>query len=249
MKSLIITVAGLSSRFNKDLEQPVLKCLYYEDNPYCSLLAMQISRTYEYVDEIVIVGGYKYDDLTAYVAKYITDDEHKIKTVYNEHYHDYGSGYSLLKGIETLSKDTNEVTFIEGDLFFDSESVADVLDSKKDVISVNSEPILSQKAVALYFDANNYPHYIYDTNHSSLEIHEPFTAIYNSGQMWKFCKPSKLRNVCSELTQKQIEGTNLEIVQRYYGDISADKLEIIRVDKWYNCNTVSDYKEAMKNLI
>lgn len=249
MKSLIITVAGLSSRFNKDLEQPVLKCLYYEDNPYCSLLAMQISRTYEYVDEIVIVGGYKYEDLTAYVAKYITDDEHKIKTVYNEHYHDYGSGYSLLKGIEALSKDTKEVTFIEGDLFFDSESVADVLGSKKDVISVNDEPILSNKAVALYFDANNYPHYIYDTNHSCLEIHEPFTAIYNSGQMWKFNNPSKLRKICSELNQKQIEGTNLEIVQRYYGDNPSDKLEIVRVEKWYNCNTVSDYKEAMKNLI
>ena len=249
MKSLIITVAGLSSRFNRDLEQPVLKCLYYEDNPCCSLLAMQISRTYDYVDEIVIVGGYKYDDLTTFVTKFIKDNEYKIKTVYNEHYHDYGSGYSLLKGIESLSKDTEEVTFIEGDLFFDEQSVEEILESRKDVISVNNEPILSNKAVALYFDANNYPHYIYDTNHSCLEIHEPFTAIYNSGQMWKFTNPSKLRKVCAELNQKQIEGTNLEIVQHYYGNIASGKLEIVRVDKWYNCNTVSDYKEAMKNLI
>ena len=249
MKSLIITVAGLSSRFNRDFEQPVLKCLYYEENHRCSLLSMQISRTYYYVDEIVIVGGYKYDDLSIFVSKYIKDNEHKIKTVYNEHYHDYGSGYSLLKGIEALSKNTNVVTFIEGDLFFDVESVGDILESPKDVISVNNEPILSNKAVVLYFDANNYPHYIYDTNHSCLEIHEPFTAIYNSGQMWKFTNPTKLRKVCSELTQKQMEGTNLEIVQRYYSDIDSENLEIVRVNKWYNCNTVNDYREAVKNII
>ena len=249
MKSLIITVAGLSSRFNKDLEKPVLKCLYYEDNHWCSLLTMQISRTYELVDEIVIVGGYKYDDLTTFITEHIKDTDNKIKTVFNEHYHDYGSGYSLLKGIDTLSKNTDEVTFIEGDLFFDTESVETIIESSKDVISVNNEPILSNKAVALYFDAQYYPHYIYDTSHSCLEIHEPFTAIYNSGQMWKFSNPTKLKKVCSELTQKQIEGTNLEIVQRYYGDIDYENLEIVRVEKWYNCNTVNDYREAVKNII
>ncbi|MBP9993439.1 MAG: NTP transferase domain-containing protein [bacterium] len=249
MKSLIITVAGLSSRFNKDLEKPVLKCLYYEDNHWCSLLTMQISRTYELVDEIVIVGGYKYDDLTTFITEHIKDTDNKIKTVFNEHYHDYGSGYSLLKGIDALSKNTDEVTFIEGDLFFDTESVETIIESRKDVISVNNEPILSNKAVALYFDATYHPHYIYDTSHSCLEIHEPFTAIYNSGQMWKFSNPTKLKIVCSELTKKQIEGTNLEIVQRYYGDIDYENLEIVRVEKWYNCNTVNDYREAVKNII
>jgi CTP:molybdopterin cytidylyltransferase MocA len=249
MKSLIITVAGLSSRFNRDLEQPVLKCLYYEDNPCCSLLAMQISRTYEYVDEIVIVGGYKYDDLTAFVTKYIKDNEHKIKTVYNEHYHDYGSGYSLMKGIEALSKDAEEVAFIEGDLFFDNESIEKIITSKKDVISVNNDPILSNKAVALYFDAKNYPHYIYDTSHSCLEIHEPFTAIYNSGQMWKFANPVKLKKNCANLTQQQIVGTNLEIVQCYFGDITLENLEIVKVKEWFNCNTVNDYRKAIKKLL
>ena len=249
MKSLIITVAGLSSRFNKDLERPVLKCLYYEYNHWCSLLSMQISRTYKLVDEIVVVGGYKYDDLTAFVKEHIKDTDNKIRTIYNEHYHDYGSGYSLLKGIDALSENTDEVTFIEGDLFFDTDSVETIIESSKDVISVNNEPILSNKAVALYFDAQYHPHYIYDTSHSCLEIREPFTAIYNSGQMWKFTNPAKLRKVCSELTQKQIEGTNLEIVQRYYGNIDYENLKIVRVEKWYNCNTVNDYREAVKNII
>lgn len=228
MKSLIITVAGMSSRFNKELETPVLKCLYHEGTPRLALLSLQISMTYDYVDEIVIVGGYKYDDLTAFVSKHITDDAQKIKTVYNEHYHDYGSGYSLLKGIETVSERTDEITFIEGDLFFDPESVRNIIDSKRDVISVNNEPILSNKAVALYFDANHCPHYIYDTCHSCLEIHEPFTAIYNSGQMWKFTNPCKVREICMTLTQAQKQGTNLEIIQKYFGAYMNSQLNIVR---------------------
>jgi len=248
MKSLIITVAGLSSRFNRDLEQPVLKCLYYEGNPYCSLLSMQISKTYEYVDEIVIVGGYKYDDLTAYITKYINDNKHKIKAVYNEHYHDYGSGYSLIKGIELLSKDTDEVAFIEGDLLFNEESVESVLESKRDVISVNNEPILADKAVVLYFDANCYPHYVYDIKHSCLEIHEPFTAVYNSGQMWKFRDPARVREICRLLTPEQEKGTNLEIVQAYFGSIKENQLDIIHVRDWHNCNTLADYQGVYQTL-
>lgn len=248
MKSLIITVAGMSSRFNKDTKEDVLKCLYYEDKPEYSLLNLQVHKCYDLVDEIVVVGGYKYDDLVAFIRGYMKDVNKKIKVVYNEHYHDYGSGYSLIKGIETVSDSADEISFIEGDLFFDTESVEKIISSKKDVISVNNEPILSNKAVALYFDAHNYPHYIYDTSHSCLEIHEPFTAIYNSGQMWKFINPTRVREICQFLTPEQEQGTNLEIIQKYFGAYKLSQLNIIKVGLWFNCNTVADYQEAVKVL-
>lgn len=248
MKSLIITVAGMSSRFNKDTKENVLKCLYYEDKPTNSLLSLQVHKTVDLVDEIIVVGGYKYDDLVAFIRDHMTDVNKKMKVVYNDHYHDYGSGYSLIKGIETVSEQTDEIIFIEGDLFFDTDSVEAIINSPKDVISVNKEPILSNKAVALYFDAHNYPHYIYDTKHSCLEIHEPFTAIYNSGQMWKFCNPARVREICQFLTPEQEQGTNLEIVQKYYGSIKNNLLDIVSVGKWFNCNTVSDYQDAIKVL-
>lgn len=249
MKSLIITVAGMSSRFNKDTRADVLKCLYYEDIPENSLLSIQVHKCFELVDEIIIVGGYKYDDLEVFIRQEMKDVNRKIKLIYNEHYHDYGSGYSLLKGIEMVSDKTDEIVFIEGDLFFDTESVKKIITSFKDVISVNDEPILSNKAVALYFDANNYPHYIYDTTHSCLEIHEPFTAIYNSGQMWKFKNPSRVKEICQFLTPEQEQGTNLEIIQKYFGCIRENLLNIIRIKEWFNCNTVSDYKNAIKLII
>lgn len=248
MKSLIITVAGMSSRFNKDTKGDVLKCLYYEEKSENSLLSIQVHECFDLVDEIVVVGGYKYEDLESFIRQKMKDVNHKMKLVYNDHYHDYGSGYSLLKGIEVVSDKADEIIFIEGDLFFDAESVEKIINSKKDVISVNNEPILSNKAVALYFDTQNYPHYIYDTSHSCLEIHEPFTAIYNSGQMWKFTNPSRVREICQLLTPEQKKGTNLEIIQKYFGAYKNSQLDIIRVDLWYNCNTVVDYQEAIKAL-
>lgn len=248
MKSLIITVAGMSSRFNKDTKEDVLKCLYYEDIPANSLISLQVHKVFDLVDEIVVVGGYKYDDLEKFIRNEMKDVNHKMKLVFNDHYHDYGSGYSLLKGIEEVSEKADEITFIEGDLFFDTESIEKIITSKKDVISVNNEPVLSNKAVALYIDANNYPHYIYDTSHSCLEIHEPFTAIYNSGQMWKFMNPSRVREVCQLLTPEQERGTNLEIIQKYFEAYKSSQLDIVRINLWYNCNTVADYREAIKAL-
>lgn len=249
MKSLIITVAGMSTRFNRDTKDDILKCLYYEGDSSLSLICQQITKVYNLVDEIIIVGGYKYDDLVAFADKELKDPRNRIKYVYNEHYHDYGSGFSLLKGIEAVSQNTDEIIFVEGDLFFDSESVERLINSACDAISVNNEPILSNKAVALYFDAGGYPHYIYDTSHSCLEIHEPFTAIYNSAQMWKFLNPGTLRQVCRELTPEQEQGTNLEIIQGYYGSIHESRLNVIPIKEWFNCNTVSDYKTAIKSLI
>lgn len=248
MKSLIITVAGISSRFNKDTKVEVLKCLYYEDKPENSLLSLQVHKTFDLVDEIIVVGGYKYDDLVTFIRDHMKDVNKKIRVVYNEHFHDYGSGYSLLKGIEAVSDQSNEITFIEGDLFFDTESVEAIIKSPQDVISVNNEPILSNKAVALYFDAHNYPHYIYDTSHSCLEIREPFTAIYNSGQMWKFRNPARVRKICQFLTPEQEQGTNLEIVQKYFGAYPMTQLDIVKVGLWFNCNTLTDYRAAIKAL-
>lgn len=248
MKSLIITVAGTANRFNRDTKEKVLKCLYYEDTPDNALLSIQIHKAFALVDEIIVVGGYKYDDLEHFINKNLTDVKSRIKLVFNEHFSDYGSGFSLLKGIEKVSEKADEIVFIEGDLFFDTESVNKLLTSSKDAITINNEPILSNKAVALYFDADNYPHYIYDTSHSYLEIKEPFTAIYNSGQMWKFKDAARVKDICLNLTPNQQQGTNLEIIQKYFGVCYGSELDIIRINLWYNCNTVADYREAIKAL-
>lgn len=248
MKSLIITVAGMSSRFNQGTTRETLKCLYYENMPASSLLCQQISKTYDFADEIIIVGGYKYEDLMSFINNELKDAINKIKIIYNSHFFDYGSGYSLLRGIESISEYTNEIIFIEGDLFFDKNSIKNIFYSPLDVISINNEPILADKAVVLYFDVNNKPHYIYDTSHSHLEIHEPFTAIYNSGQMWKFINPTKLKEICKTLTCKQRKGTNLEIIQKYFDASSNSQLDVIRVHLWFNCNTVADYKKAIQTI-
>ena len=249
MKSLIISVAGSSTRFNRDTKTDVLKCLYYEESAEYSLLYQQVCKVYDDVDEIIIVGGYKYDDLVLFFDNQLKEFKSKIKLIYNEHYHDYGSGYSLIKGLDSVSEQAQEVVFIEGDLFFDKTSLQELINSNRDVISINNETIKADKAVASYFDANHYPHYLYDTQHSCLSINEPFTAIYNSAQMWKFINVDKLQKIRQTLMPDQLKGTNLVTIQLYFEDLPEESIDIIQINDWYNCNTVDDYLAVYNHLI
>ena len=243
MKVLIVTVAGISSRFNRDTSRNVLKCLYYEDSPTHSLLYQIVCKVLDF-ERVIIVGGYLYDELVMYAEKYLSNLGPQIELVYNAHYKDYGSGYSLIKGVERVPEVANEIIFVEGDLYFDNESFSLVKKSLYDVITVNHEFITSEKAVALYVDEIDKVHYIYDTNHSLLSIPSPIKAIYNSGQIWKFTSLSKLNSVISLLSPKQIQGTNLEIIQAYFDNIPVSDLNFIALNTWFNCNTVADYEKV-----
>lgn len=245
-KELIVTVAGTATRFNKDLPKETLKCLYYELSPEYSLLNQILTRVGDY-DKIIIVGGYLYEDLQNHLKKELSAWKEKIKPVYNPLFNEYGSGYSLLLGIEALDQDTEAVTFVEGDLFFDKTSFRHIHDSKNSVLTVNREFIHSQKAVVLYIDEHDKPHYIYDTGHKSLHIDKPFKAVYNSGQIWQFSDTRLLHRVAVGLNEEEKKGTNLIIIQKYLEKYTG-KLEIVPLKIWHNCNTISDYRQVLKKM-
>lgn len=247
MRTLIVTVAGTATRFNRDTERTTLKCIYYTENPLYSLLYQILEKSRD-LDEFIIVGGYLYEELDAFITAYFSEFLSKIKLVYNPHYMDYGSGYSLIKGIEAVSHDCEEVLFVEGDLYFDRISFDQVKYASKDVLTVNHEFITSSKSVALYVDMTEHVHYLYDTAHNALEIVEPFQAVYNSAQIWKFKSVCKLRTILESLTSSQIRGTNLEIIQAYFADMPIGTLKIVPINVWYNCNTVSDYQKVYSLL-
>ena len=242
MKYLIITVAGTATRFNRDTQEDTLKCLYYTDDPKFALLPQLLSNCGVY-DKYIIVGGYLYEKLEQFIKKELSSYGNKIELVYNEHFQDFGSGYSLYKGIESV-RELGEVTFVEGDLYFASETFKQVYDSEKSVITINREPIYSNKAVVLYVNAEGKPRYLYDTNHQTLIVPEPFKAIFNSGQMWKFKSSKRLHEAVNSLSEEQLQGTNLEIVQAYFGELNADEYDVVTFNEWYNCNTVTDYNQV-----
>lgn len=244
MKYLIITVAGTATRFNRDTHEDTLKCLYYTDDAKFALLPQLMSNCGEY-DKYIIVGGYLYEKLEQFIKKELNSYGKKIDLVFNEHFQDFGSGYSLYKGIEAV-REPGEVTFVEGDLYFASETFKQVYNSEKSVITINREPIYSNKAVALYINADGKPRYLYDTNHQTLTVPEPFKAIFNSGQMWKFKSSIKLYEAVNSLSEQQLQGTNLEIVQAYFGDLNAEEYDVVTFNEWYNCNTVADYNQVRK---
>ena len=247
MRTLIVTVAGTATRFNRDTEKEVLKCLYYKERPEYTLLYQILAKS-DGIDEYIVVGGYLYDQLEVFVEHNLLPFKSKIKLVYNPRYRDYGSGYSLVKGLEAVSEKTDEIIFAEGDLFFDRKSFATVVNTPQNILTINREFIMSNKAVALYTDEYDSIHYLYDSRHKLLFIPEAFKAVYNSAQIWKFISPELLKDDVNNLTNKQMCGTNLEIIQGYFGNLSCGQYEIIPMKIWCNCNTITDYENIYKML-
>ena len=250
MKITVITVAGISSRFNKDFpeDEKILKCLYYDENPKDTLIYQMIQKT-SYSDKIIVVGGYKYDDLKAYISDYIPDGlKEKIVLVYNDHFDDLSSGYSLYLGIhESLTKfdDIEEILFVEGDWDIDVESFKKVIESKNSVLTTTPEPIYSNKAVVLYKNGEDKYIYAFNSDHGLLSIDEPFKAIFNSGQIWKFTDMNILKIANDNFKQYLITDTNLGIIQKYF-DLFEGSVDIIAFNHWVNCNTRSDYQIIKK---
>ena len=252
MKIVIITVAGVSSRFNKDVpeDEKILKCLYYEDNNEDTLIYQMLKKS-AFADKIVIVGGYKYFDLENYIFDVIPRDlKDKISLVYNNHYSDLSSGYSLYLGIDFSLNNFNgidEILFVEGDLDIDEESFLKVINSDKNVLTFNHEPIYSNKAVVLYQDKNDEYKYLFNSDHGLLYLNNSFKAIFNSGQIWKFQDMDLLKIANDNFHENLIEDTNLGIIQKYFDLIeNTDEIDIISLNRWVNCNTREDYKLIKK---
>ena len=73
MKILIVTVAGMSTRFSKSVGKEVIKCLYNESDFSDSLISRLINQPCEY-DRYIIVGGYRYNELVSSLKeKFDTD--------------------------------------------------------------------------------------------------------------------------------------------------------------------------------
>ena len=242
MKVAIITVAGISSRFNDGVpeDEKQLKAIYTQGDEKNTLLHHLLSKC-AYADKIIVVGGYKYDDLTQYISNLEERIKDKVITVYNEHFSDLSSGYSLYMGLKEVFKyDVEEVLFIEGDLDVDDESFNKVAKSNLNVLTYTNEPIYANKAVVLYKNDKEKYVYAFNSSHGLLTIDSPFSCILNSGQIWKFTDIVKLKNANEMFYEKAKDDTNLRIIQNYL-DMDVD-VELIGFNRWTNCNTKNDYK-------
>lgn len=249
MTYAIITVAGVSSRFNENEKEPVLKCLYNLGDKKKTLLYSILKKTVG-CDGVVVVGGYQYDALMAYIKEIEGDFSFSIDAVYNPHYEKYGSGYSLKLGLQKCleQEDCTEIIFIEGDLYFDQASMQSMMCHKKNYLTINHEAILAKKAVALYINEQEEIKYLYDTQHGALEIKEPFVAIYNSGQVWKFAERDYANQVFQGMDECEWWGTNLVFIEKYFRRVSRESVEILAFKEWTNCNTRSDFLECERYL-
>ena len=243
MRIAIITVAGISSRFNRDVpeEQHILKAIYYEKDPAQTLLHHLLQKC-AYADRVIIVGGYRYEELEKYCQA--LKRKERIRLIYNEHYADLASGYSLFLGIEAaLQEGATEILFVEGDLDADNASFEEVVRTPGNVLTCNREPVYANRAVVLYQNAEGKYRYAFNANHGLLQIEEPFACLLNSGQIWKFTDMDALRAANETFIKETQDGTNLAIIQNYF-DRSPD-CTLVTFRQWTNCNTREDYKRIV----
>ena len=202
------------------------------------------------MDKVILVGGYRYHTLERYVGQYQRDFSFSIELVYNPYYKELGTGYTLKVGLEACLKEPHceEIVMIEGDLFFDKESFEHVKTSCQSVVTYNYRPIDSRKAVIAYINQENVLKYIFSTSHGAVEINEPFLEIYNSGQIWKFKKIDRVKQLMKELPKEIWRGTNLLFVEAYFAGVKEAEREMIALKIWENCNTRMDYLQYEKQL-
>jgi len=243
-KALIITVAGTSSRFRKSLGNDVLKAIYTE-NGSSSILETLLSYAEGYFEDIIVVGGYRYKELKTYITKYY--DNTNITLVYNSEY-EKGSNESLLCGIKALDKEYSQVLFAEGDLVIDKASFVSIVNSYLDVITNTTLQIDAKTSVIYYFNTEYRLQYKYDTEHKSLHIEEPFISVSNSGQIWKFCDFNKLQEIVNSFSEVDINETNLLTISQYFNSIDYNTIKEVQIQKWFNCNTIDDYRQATQYL-
>lgn len=247
MKILLLTVAGMSTRFSQSLGKQCLKCLYTPSDIKETLLYRMITRS-DIFDKYIIVGGFMFDELEYEIEQHFSEFKDKIILVKNDKFAKYGSGYSLYKGLESaMNINFNEVVFAEGDLFVDRDSFSVVCKSNKDIITASGEDILADKSVVFYFDQKNCIHYIYDVNHSILEVKEPFLSIHNSGQIWKFAQCDVLKKIYNSMNDTDWHKSNLVFIERYFQSLKNDQYDIVKFDEWINCNTIQDF-ECIKQV-
>ncbi len=247
MRAAIITIAGISARFNAGIpeDEKILKAIYNGGSAENTLL-FHLLKKCSYADCIVIVGGYKYDAMRSFFDKHFADRFPQTVFVQNDHYEDLASGYSLYLGVvEALQKGATEILLVEGDLDIDDGSFERVRDAELSVLTYTTEPIYANKAVVLYRDAEDHYKYAFNSEHGCLMINEPFSCILNSGQTWKFTDMEALRDSNDEFVKRNPDGTNLAIIQGYIDRVDAGEIELVRLDRWVNCNTREDYREIL----
>ena len=250
MRIAIITNAGISSRFNDGIpeSEKKLKAIYSEDGSGKDTLFYHMVAKCNYADRIVVVGGYKYDDYKNYIDEVLPSDiKEKIDLVYNEHYKDLASGYSLYMGLCKAFEysDIEDILFVEGDLDIDKESMNTVIKTKGTVLTTSPEPIYANKAVVLYRDGSDNYKYAFNSSHGLLKIDDPFSVILNSGQCWKFNKIDILKEANHRFYAEAKDGTNLIIIQNYLDNLNEEP-KIVNLTRWTNCNTRDDYKNIKK---
>lgn len=238
MRTFITTVAGQSSRFNRSCAEPVLKCLYHtEKTPECMLYRLLRQAGSAGFDRLIVVGGYRYQDLQRAIEAYQCPG---VELIYNPRWQDSGSMYSLYYGV-LAAAGAAEILFCEGDIITDSGSFEKLASMGRDSFSIAREPIFADRSVVAYQGPEDRLHYLFDANHGMLSFPDRVKAVFHSAQAWNIQDAGAFMRLNGQLTQTERQGTNLVLIERYFKEFPMNELGAVTMDPWINCNTREDF--------
>lgn len=247
MRAFITTVAGQSSRFNPGSSEPVLKCLYHTDRvSECILYRLIRQAVNEGFDRLIVVGGYRYQDLQYAVDQYSEQNQRSIELVFNPRWQDAGSMYSLYYGVQAAAG-AAEIVFCEGDIIVDDKSFQQICSANRDSFAVSFAPIYADRSVVGYQGVDDRLHYLYDTLHGQLTFPTSVKAIFNSAQAWKITDVETFRRLNTNLSETERCGTNLVLLEKYFARFPLEQASLVPFCRWINCNTREDFLRYEEN--
>jgi len=251
MRTFITTVAGQSSRFNQCGGNSVLKCLYHTpETRECILYRLLRQATGAGFEHLVVVGGYRYQDLKDAVAHYTArNGQSNVELIYNSHWYDSGSMYSLYYGVQAAAG-SGEILFCEGDIIIDDRSFQQICSAQNSAFAVSLAMIHADRSVVGYQGPDDRIHYLYDVQHSLLTFPTSVKAIFHSAQAWKIADTKLFHHLNSNLTESELCGTNLVLIEKYFSQFPMEMISPIIFQYWINCNTREDFTcfEQQKKL-
>lgn len=242
-RTLVIPVAGTSTRFGATAGREVLKAIYREGPGGRTILGELLDAAPDLFGAVVVVGGYRFEELGRFLE---ARGDPRVTLVLNEHFQDWGSHYSMYLGLARARTrpGCREIVLAEGDLVLDRAAFRALAQAEGSVLSSNREPILASKSVAFYQNLAGAITFLYDPRHRALTIPEPFVAIANSGQVWKFADMEVLDALLAEQTEPDFRATNLNFIQRYFQALPPGRHQVLEFPTWHNCNTLDEYRRA-----
>lgn len=231
----LILAAGMGRRLENYIKGKI-KCMLEIKGQ--TLISRQIAALKSVgIQKIVIVCGYKKDDL----KRYITENVKGIEIVFidNDSYETTNNIYSVFLAREYLKND--DTLLIESDLIFEESIIREIVDDKSSNIVAVSKYKTWMDGTVVTID-NNYINNIYTKKEFNSENIRNY---YKTMNIYKLSRNFSVEQYVPYLERYILENKKNEFYEVIFKELIQNKdiklkAKIFNKEKWYEIDTIQD---------